>query len=74
MGNGKFTRPNENSITSMKILPSFKHFLVTTNSNLKFIHPNENLTFLYTPEKIPRDNTAQPNESSTKQILFSTSK
>ncbi len=28
-------------------------------------------SFLYTPEKIPRDNTARPN--STKKILFSTS-
>ncbi len=30
--------------------------------------------FLYTPEKIPRDNTARTNENSTNQIFFSTSK
>ncbi len=80
----------QSKIQSLKIFPFSKHFqrqifkLTILTFAIKFltilkiklkIHPNENSTkFLYTPEKIPRDNTARPHEILAKQILFSTSK
>ncbi len=89
------TYPNENSIASIKILPSTKSIFLNTRKKWVWYSRRFNSMFklkIHSPKwkfdkisqykpsrqlfmgQIPRDNTAGPNEISTKQILFPTSK